>query len=189
MRPGAGPPGRSVKDSLMCALERHLPHSPFTLDRRSVTFRLLRKEDTERWIDFVNECSMESLWFRFMVPFRATPERAVKFCDVDPEQELALVAEMDEGGRGRMIGIARSIRIAHGDRAEFALIVSDPWQRKMLGSKLSEMSVGLMRDWGVRSVFSETSMENYAMIKILKRCSFQVEERNGNMFTLSRSIE
>ncbi len=179
---------QSRRDTLLCALDSCLSHRSFAIDGRQVRFRLLRKEDMDLWTDFVNGCSNDSLWFRFLVPFSATPERAKRFCDIDPEQELAIIAEMNEGGCGKVIGIARLIKLSHDSKAEFAVIVSDPWQKKTLGHMLSEMSVGLVKQWGVRSIFSETIMENHAMIRVLKRCRFRVEERNGNMFTMSLTL-
>lgn len=170
---------------LLTTLETTLSNTSFTIDDRQVTFRLLKKEDTDLWTDFVNGCSKESLWLRFMVPFRPTPERAHRFCDIDPDRELAIVAEMNEQELSRAIGIARLIKLSGTDKAEFAVIVSDPWQKKRLGYTLSDMGVGLVRHWGVRSVFSETLMENYAMIKVLKKCRYKVEERNGNVFTMA----
>lgn len=173
---------------LLRTLESCLSDRSLTIDSRQVRFRLLKKEDTDLWTDFVNECSKESLWLRFMVPFSASPEKAQRFCDIDPEKELAIVAEMNEQECSKAIGIARLIRLSGSDKAEFAVIVSDPWQKKTLGYMLSDMSVGLVRKWGVKSVFSETFMENYAMIKILKRCQYKVEERNGNMFTMALNL-
>ena len=179
---------RHGREALLRTLDTCLSGRTFTIDDREIRFRLLKKEDAELWTEFVNGCSPESLWYRFMVPFRATPERAQRFCDIDPQRELAIVAEMDEGARRRIVGIARLIRISDSNRAEFAVIVSDPLQRRTLGRTLSEVSVGMVRQWGVESVFSETLMENHAMIKVLKRCRFTVEERNGNMFTMSLKL-
>jgi acetyltransferase len=174
--------------TLVRILESCLCSRSFTIENMQVRFRLLKKEDLDLWIDFVNGCSKESLWQRFMAPFSATPERAQRFCDIDPEKELAVIAEMGEGVFRKVIGIARLIKLSCSNKAEFAVIVSDPWQKKTLGHILSELSVGLVRFWGVKSVFSETIMENRAAIEILKQCSFKLEERNGNVFTMSLQL-
>ncbi len=178
----------ATETSLLKALESCLSDRSFTIDGHQVRFRLLKKEDMDLWTDFVNGCSKDSLWLRFMVPFSATPERAKRFCDINPEHELAIIAETFEGGRNKVIGIARLIKLSCNNKAEFAVIVSDPWQKKTLGHLLSDMSVGLVKLWGVKNVFSETMMENYAMIKVLKRCRFKVEERNGNIFMMSLNL-
>ena len=98
------------------------------------------------------------------------------------------MAEMIEGDSRKVLGIARLSKISLHDEAEFAVIVADPWQRKTLGHLLSQVSVELAKQWGVKSIVAETIYENHAMISILKRCQFKVQERTGNMFTLSLKL-
>ncbi len=176
------------RKTLLKNLEGCLEGSTFKLDGNHVRFRLLKVHDTDLWTDFVNGCSSDALWMRFLAPFSATPEKAQKFCDLNPEEEVAIAAELVENGRRKLIGIARLIRLSRNNEAEFAVIVSDLWQRKTLGHLLSDMSVGLARHWGIQSVVSETMQENHAMIKVLKRCAFKIVEKSGNMFTLSLKL-
>ncbi|HPW69319.1 MAG: GNAT family N-acetyltransferase [Desulfomonilia bacterium] len=170
---------------LFRTLDSLLAGRSFTIDGKPVRFRLLKPGDMDLWTDFVNECSQQSLWMRFLSPFSATPERAMRFCDINPEEEFAIIAEMTDSTRRKVIGIARLIRLSRQNEAEFAVIVSDSWQNKTLGKVLSEVSVGLAKHWKVENVVSETLRDNHAMIKILKRCRFEVESKCGNMFTLS----
>lgn len=180
--------GMRRRATLIKALDRSLAGRSFSLDNHQVRFRLLTEDDIDLWIEFVNGCSADSLWMRFLSPFSATPERARRYCAVNPEQECAILAEVIEDGRPKALGIARLSKISLQDEAEFAVIVADPWQRKTLGSLLSQVSVELAKQWGVKSVIAETIYENHAMISILKRCRFKVQERNGNMFTLSLKL-
>lgn len=173
------------RNILIKTLDSHLADRSFTINNNPVRFRLLKLGDMDLWTDFVNGCSQQSLWMRFLSPFSATPERALRFCDINPEEEFAIIAEMVEGARRKVIGIARLIRLSRQNEAEFAVIVSDPWQNKTLGKVLSELGVGLVKHWKVENVLSETLRENHAMIKILQRCNFEVESKCGNMFTLS----
>jgi len=39
------------------------------------------------------------------VAFSATPERAQRFCNVNPEEEIAVVAEMKDGDKYKFLGI------------------------------------------------------------------------------------
>ncbi|HNY66153.1 MAG TPA: GNAT family N-acetyltransferase [Deltaproteobacteria bacterium] len=179
--------GQRRRRKMLKMLDSNLADKGITIDGKPVRFRLLRVEDIDLWTDFVRDCSQESLWLRFLSPFSPTPERAKRYCDIDPEEEFAIVAEMNEGGRRKVIGIARLVKITinSNHEAEYAVIVSDPWQKKTLGHQLSEMSIGLARQWGIRSVLTETVRDNHAMIKILKRCNFKVDNKCGNMFSLS----
>ncbi len=177
------------RNNLLKALEGCLAGRAFTMDGRTVRFRLLRVGDQDLWTDFVNGCSPQSLYMRFLTPFSPTPEKAQRFCDINPEQEFAIVAETTEGKRRKAVGIARLVKLSQDNVAEFAVIVSDPWQKKTLGQLLSDMSIELARRWGVKNMVSETLRENHAMIRVLKRCRFTVEEKTGNMFTLSLKLE
>jgi len=174
------------RKALLKALDHFLSDKSFSIEGKSIRFRFLKTDDVDLWTDFVNGCSKQSLWLRFLSPFSATPERALRFCDIDPEKESAIVAEMIDGPYSRVIGIARLIKISlnNYNEAEFAIIVSDQWQKKTLGRMLSELSIGFAKQWGVSNVFSETLRENHAIIKVLKRCQFKVESKEGNMFTL-----
>lgn len=175
------------RKAMVKALDACLADRSFIIDGTQVRFRTLRLNDKDLWVDFVNGCSQQSLWMRFLSPFSATPERAQRYCDVDPEEEFAVIAETNEDGCRKVVGIARLVKITLNDsnEAEFAVIVSDLWQKKTLGYQLSDLSVGLAKSWGVKSVVSETLQQNHAMIKVLKRCSFTVERKEGSMFTLS----
>ena len=176
------------RTALITALDSHLADKSFMIDNQSVRFRLLKVEDMDQWTEFVNGCSQQSLWMRFLSPFSPTPERAQRFCDINPEEEFAIIAEAAENTRRKIIGIARLIRLSEHNEAEFAVIVSDPWQNKTLGRILSELSVGLVKHWNVSNVISETLRENHAIIRILKKCRFEVESKCGNMFTLSLNL-
>jgi acetate---CoA ligase (ADP-forming) len=176
------------RNTLLKALESCLVDKSYNIDSKPIRFRLLRVNDMDLWTEFVNGCSPQSLWLRFLSPFSATPERAHRFCDINPEKEFAIIAETTEGTHRKVIGIARLIKLSRNFEAEFALIVSDPWQRKTLGHLLSELSVGLAKHWGIKNVVSETMRENHAVIRVLKRCQFKVEEKNGNMFTLALKL-
>jgi len=180
--------GMRRRAALVKALDRSLAGRSFSLDNHQVRFRLLTEDDIDLWTEFVNRCSPDSLWMRFLSPFSATPERARRYCVINPERECAIMAEMVEDGSPKVLGIARLSKISLHDEAEFAVIVADPWQRKTLGHLLSQVSVELAKQWGGKSVIAETIYENHAMIDILKRCQFKVQERNGNMFTLSLKL-
>ncbi|MDD5712055.1 MAG: GNAT family N-acetyltransferase [Smithellaceae bacterium] len=171
------------------ALEHRLEDVTVTIDNQPIRLRLISGKDTALWTEFVNGCSSRSLWYRFLSPFSATPERAKRFCDVDPEKELAVVAEMTEDDRKKLVGIARLIKNPRCEEAEYAVIVSDPWQKKALGRILSERCVDLAKHWGVSVVSSETLMENFPMTRVLNHCQFKVETKDENMIFMSLKLK
>ncbi|MGD0229511.1 MAG: GNAT family N-acetyltransferase [Syntrophorhabdales bacterium] len=176
--------GRQCSKVRIKALDRILSDNSFTLGNRRVRLRLLTHHDIDLWTEFVNSCSPRSLWLRFLSPFSATPERARRFCDINPDEEVAVVAEMTEDDRKRLIAIARLIKCERGDEAEYAVIVTDSWQRKTLGRMLSETCLDLARHLDVRVVNAETVRENFPMTSVLYHCGFKVENKERNLILM-----
>ncbi|MFA5322326.1 MAG: GNAT family N-acetyltransferase [Smithella sp.] len=171
------------------SIARHLTKDSLSVDERPVRLRLINPKDIGLWTDFVNGCSEKSLWLRFLSPFSATPERAQRFCNLNPEEEIAVVAEMRDGDKYKFLGIARLIKNKRCEgEAEYAIIISDPWQNKSLGITLSEQCIELARKEGYKTIRAETLQENYAMIRIFRRCDFGFDSKDENMVSMSLDL-
>ncbi|HPL32599.1 MAG TPA: acetate--CoA ligase family protein, partial [Smithellaceae bacterium] len=115
------------RSAMTDSIARHLTKDTLSVDNMPVRLRLINPKDIALWTDFVNSCSPKSLWLRFLSPFSATPERAQRFCNVNPEEEVALVAEARMGDQHKFLGIARLIKNKRCEgEAEYAIIISDP---------------------------------------------------------------
>ncbi|HQL01143.1 MAG TPA: GNAT family N-acetyltransferase [Smithellaceae bacterium] len=177
------------QSALADSIARHLTRDTLSIDNLPVRLRLIHPGDIGLWTDFVNSCSEKSLWLRFLSPFAATPERAQRFCNINPEEEVAVVAEMKDGDRYKFLGIARLIKNKRCQgEAEYAIIVSDPWQNKSLGYTLSEQCIELARKEGYKTIRAETLQENYAMIRIFRRCNFNFEGKDENMVSMTLDL-
>jgi len=181
--------GLRRQSAIADSIARHLTRDTLSIDNLPVRLRLINPKDVGLWTDFVKSCSEKSLWLRFLSPFSATPERAQRFCNVDPEEEIAVVAEMKDGDKYKFLGIARLIKnkLCEGE-VEYAIIVSDPWQNKSLGYTLSEQCIELARREGYKTIRAETLRENYAMIRIFRRCDFNFASRDGNMVSMTLDL-
>lgn len=171
------------------SIARHLTKEKLSVDDVPVQLRLINPKDIGLWTDFVNSCSAKSLWLRFLSPFSATPERAQRFCNVNPEDEVALVAEAKTGDQHKFLGIARLIKNKRCEgEAEYAIIISDPWQNKSLGITLSEQCIELAKKEGYKTIRAETLQENYAMIRIFRRCAFNFDGKDENMVSMTLNL-
>jgi len=177
------------QSALTDSIARHLTKDAFSVDNNPVRLRLINPKDIGLWTDFVNGCSERSLWLRFLSPFSATPERAERFCNLNPEEEVAVVAEMKVGDEYKFLGIARLIknRRCEGE-AEYAIIISDPWQNKSLGITLTEQCIELARKEGLKTLRAETIQENYPMIRIFRHSDFAIDGKDENMVSMSLSL-
>ena len=170
------------------ALDRFLADRSLTLGDRPVRLRLLTHHDIDLWTEFVNSCSPQSLWLRFLSPFSPTPETAERFCNIDPDEEVAVVAEMTENNRTKLIAIARLIKCRHPEVAEYAVIVTDSWQEKRLGQLLSQACFHLARHLNVRVVNAETLQENFRMTRVLTRCRFKIENKEKSVVLMTLNL-
>ncbi|MDD4239810.1 MAG: GNAT family N-acetyltransferase [Smithellaceae bacterium] len=177
------------QNAIADSIARHITKDNFSVGENPVRLRLINPKDIGLWTDFVNGCSEKSLWLRFLSPFSATPERAQRFCNVNPEEEIAVVAEMKTGDSHKFLGIARLIKNKRREgEVEYAIIVSDPWQHKSLGIALSEQCIELARKEGYKTIRAETLQENYAMIRIFRRCDFAFEGKDENMVSMALNL-
>lgn len=136
-----------------------------------VTLRPVRPEDEPAWLEMVASCSPETLHARFRYLFKQpTHEVATRFCVLDYDRELAIVA--DSGGR--LIGVGRLSADANHQSAEFALLVVDAWQNQGLGLKLTDYCLEIAGRWGVKRIFAETTPDNARMISIFEQRGFRI---------------
>jgi GNAT superfamily N-acetyltransferase len=171
------------------SIARHLTKDSLSVDDRPVRLRLITSRDIGLWTDFVNSCSQKSLWLRFLSPFSATPERAQRFCNLDPQEEIAVVAEMKDADKDKFLGIARLIKNKRCEgEAEYAVIISDLWQHKSLGDILSRQCIELARKEGYKTIRAETLQQNYSMLRIFRRCDFVLDAKDENMVSMALKL-
>jgi acetyltransferase len=89
----------------------------------------------------------------------------------------------------KLVGVGRLIKCRQCDEAEYAVIVTDSWQKKKLGYILSLMCLNLAKHLGIRIVHAEIIDENFPMIKVLNRCSFKMETKERNMLLMSLMLK
>lgn len=143
-----------------------------------VTLRPIRPEDEPLWHELLAGCSPESIRFRFRYLFSGTThEMATRFCFIDYDREIAIVAESepDETGRRRIRGVGRLVADADHRDAEYAVLVGDKWQGQGIGTLLTDYCLEICQRWGIRRVFAETAPDNRRMLDLFRRCGFQLD--------------
>jgi len=143
-------------------------------DGRPVTIRAIRPDDREALQSAVARTSPESRFRRFFSFRKDFSEREVAYyVDVDFVRHVALVAVLEQGGAGEIVGGARYIRDGAGS-AEMAFTVVDPVQGQGLGSALLRHLAALARAAGLRRLTAEVLPENSAMLAVFKHSGFPV---------------
>ena len=108
---------------------------------------------------------------------RVAHERLTRICFIDYDREMALVAERPvpeaDGGR-EILGVGRLSKIRGTDDAEFALLISDRFQKRGLGTALLERLIGIAHDEGIGRIVGSILPENTEMQKICERLGFKM---------------
>ena len=114
---------------------------------------------------------------RFRGLVKHTHEMATRFCFIDYDRELAIVAEVEEDGEHRLAGVGRLVADPDHQDAEYAVLVADPWQGRGLSDALTDYCLEIASRWGVGRVYAETTPDNNRMIAVLRAHGFEVSSR------------
>jgi acetyltransferase len=144
-------------------------------DGSTILLRPIKPEDEPLWLNLLASCSKESIYSRFRYNFHYdSHEIATQFCFIDYAREIAIVAEVVEDGQKKLIGVGRLIADLDHETVEYAVLISDAWQKKELGTLLTEYCVEIARQWHLKRVAAETTKDNQAMITVFKKLGFKV---------------
>lgn len=158
-------------------------------DGLRLLLRPIRPEDEPMWHAMLAACSPETIRARFRYLLkRTTHEFATRFCFVDYDREMAIVAELDDHGERKLAGVGRLVADSNHENAEFAVLVADPWQNRGLGSALTKYCLQVAEEWGLQSVVAETDFNNHRMLAAFRRRTFEVTKRKDGVVYLEREI-
>jgi acetyltransferase len=145
-------------------------------DGTDVLLRPIRPEDEAMESEFINGLSEETSRYRFFNIVRNLPHSdLVRFCNIDYDREMAIVAEVTEGGRRREIGVGRLIAEPDRRRGEFAVVIADQYQTKGLGRKLVDMLIDIAGERRFESIFGVVLRDNAPMLSLCREMGFSVK--------------
>lgn len=164
--------------------------SKWTLDNGTeVTIRPIRPEDEPLLVKFHETLSEESVYYRYFTQLkldqRIAHERLTRMCFNDYDREIALVTEYRDAksGTSEILGVGRLSKARGLNEAEFALIISDRWQRQGLGTELLKRLVSIGKAEKLDRISANILGENHAMQIVSKRVGFQLHrEGDGQDF-------
>jgi len=158
-------------------------------DGTPVTIRPIRAEDEPLMIDFHKALSEETVHLRYFGLLRGealiTHERLGRICFGDYDREIALIVERRQPGpsQRQIIAVARLIKAHGASEAELAIVISDEWQGKGLGTKLLGNLLEIGCAEGLERILGYILPENHVMQRICRRMGFAVTyERSRDVF-------
>lgn len=141
-------------------------------DGTPITLRPIRPEDEPLWHELLAGCSRETLAARFHGVVKTDyHEAAIRFCFIDYDRELAVVAEAGQGADRKLLGVARLVTDNAG-RAEFAVLVGDAWQGRGLGNIFMDYCLRNVDRARVHEIYGITSRDNVRMVKVFRQHGF-----------------
>lgn len=144
----------------------------------SITIRPIRPDDAPRLQASFTQMSSETIYDRFMGYKKALPDdEARDLASLDYDSHMALVATRFDRQEGEsIIGVARYYVLAHEpDCAEFAIVVSDPYQRQGLGTHLMTRLMEYGQVHGIRTFIGYAHGENYGLLRFVQRSGLPIE--------------
>jgi len=175
-------------------------------DGRTVLLRPIKPEDEPLWLEMFKNFSEESIRYRFFEIIRDTPhEVRVRYCNIDYDREIAIVAELTEKGRRKILGVVRLINEPDGKNGEIALaeltekgrrkilgvvrlinepdgkngeiafIVADPWQGLGLGTKMVDYMIEICKDRGLEKIYGIMLPDNRRAISLMRKMGAKIQ--------------
>ncbi len=159
-------------------------------DGTAITLRPIKPEDEPLWLALLASCSRESIYSRFRYFFFwQSHEVASRYCYIDYDRELPIVAESGEGPDRRLVGVGRLVAEPGRTSAEYAVLVQDAWQDKGLGGLLTDYCLGIAKDWGIRTVTAITTTDNPRMIAVFEKRGFHiVNDLESSLVEVSKEL-
>ncbi|MCX8201452.1 MAG: GNAT family N-acetyltransferase, partial [Candidatus Caldarchaeum sp.] len=152
-------------------------------DGRTVLLRPIKPEDEPIEYELIKGLSEESSRFRFFQVIREiTHEMLVRFCNIDYDREMAIIAEYREDGKVRNVGVGRLIIDPDRRRAEFAVLVADDFQGLGLGTKLVDTLIEIATEKKISTVYGIILPENTRMINLARKMGFTVKRRSEDVY-------
>lgn len=144
-------------------------------DGTEVLLRPIKPEDEPMWMEMLGSCSRESIYSRFGFFYNwANHEAAARYCYIDYDREIAIVAETALKGVRSIHAIGRLVADPDLESVEYAILVDDKWQNRGLGGIVTEYCENIARDWGLSRIVAQTTVDNTRMIHLFEARGYRV---------------
>jgi acetyltransferase len=122
---------------------------------------------------FLAGISKESGWNRLLSGRNLSPAEIHHLTRIDYEHEMAFIAVTAIGGEEREIGVARYVVDEDRSGAEFALLITDAWQHRGIGTLLTRALLRYAHASGLARMHGITHASNQAMIDLAGKLGFE----------------
>jgi acetyltransferase len=140
------------------------------LDGRQIVIRPICQDDRLLVMAFFGRLSDETRFLRYHYSKCQLTESELKgYCELDYQDNLALVAEIEREGKKEIIGVGSYCRLPDLHTAEVAFTVQDGEQRKGIGTQLLKHLSVLAWQRDIHYFFGEVLRNNAQMLSIFRK--------------------
>jgi acetyltransferase len=145
-----------------------------------VVIRPIRPEDEPLMVRFHETLSERSVYLRYFhlmnLSQRIAHERLTRICFIDYDREMALVAERrnPETGEREILGVGRLKRILGANEAEVAVLVSDQFHGRGLGTELLARLLMVGADEKLAKLKADILPDNRDVMRIFEKLGFKL---------------
>jgi acetyltransferase len=136
-------------------------------DGTEVLLRPIKPEDEPLEHEMFTSLSEATLRERFYQAIKTISHGMhVRFCNIDYDREMAIVAEIRKNGERRIIGIGSFMIEPDRRSCEFSVLVHDDYQGQGLASKLVDMIIGIADEKGLEEFYGYIEPMNRKMARL-----------------------
>jgi acetyltransferase len=176
-------------------------------DGTKVLLRPIKPEDEMLWLDMFKNFSEDTVFrmgdqdlllhhgkvgevFTFFRIIKETPhELRTRYCNIDYDREISIVAEIEKDGQKEFIGVTRLIfEPGNTERAEFALVVTDEWHGLGLGSEFFDYTIHIAQDKGLKVFHGVVLKENIPMITLCREKNCTIMDGDPGEYNVEYSL-
>jgi acetyltransferase len=178
-------------DTLPPGYPADLERTWLAADGTPVHLRPLRPDDLDREIRFVEGLSAETLYLRLQYSSRqVSREDAARLLDLDYRDRMAIAAVSGAPPDEILLGVSRYARIEGTDQADCAIVVTDAWHGRGLGTELMRSLAQAARRHGIHTLVGMSLGENQRIHAWARRFGFDVrtEPNSGGQVRITLDL-
>ena len=82
--------------------------------------------------------------------------------------------EIIEDGVRKILGVGRLIADPDHESVEYAVLITDAWQKRELGSILTDFCMEIAKKWKLKRIVAQTTTDNRPMISVFRKRGFAI---------------
>jgi len=142
-------------------------------DDTEVLLRPIKPEDEPLLYELGTTVSKETIRTRFFSSIKdMSHEWLIMFCNIDYDRHVAIIAEITENRKRKIIGVGRLIMQPDFRSGEFTILTHDQYHHKGVGYKLVSMLIEIGREKGLEEIIGNVLTDNDKMLNLARKLGF-----------------